>query len=135
MRLDDTTLNALTTSLAFRKMRNDLHAANIANAETPNYKAKQLDFEEALARAIDIDGQENMKTNDDRHFNVGNGGFNNLEPEVYESPNGVVQANGNTVDRDHEELEQAKNLLQYNATIQLVNKKLALMKYISSADR
>ncbi len=35
---------------------------------------------------------------DPKHFDVGNGGFNNLKPEVYEDPNGVVSENGNTVD-------------------------------------
>lgn len=61
-----------------------------------------MDFEEALARALDVDGQMQMNATDGRHFNVGNGGFNNLEPEIYDNPNGVVSEDGNTVDVEAE---------------------------------
>jgi flagellar basal body rod protein FlgB len=43
-----------------------------------------------------------MKAHDERHYDVGNGGFNNLEPEIYEDSNGVVSEDGNTVDREQE---------------------------------
>ena len=83
MELEDKTLKALGTSLNFRQMRQDLLSANVANAETPGYKAKRLEFEAALSRALDVDGERSMTTQDDRHYDVGGGGFANLEPEVY----------------------------------------------------
>lgn len=129
MKVNDKTLQALQASLKFRQMKQELHAANIANAETPGYKAKSLDFEAALARALDVDGELNMNAADSRHFNVGNGGFDNLQPEIYETPNGVVNPNGNTVDRDQEMAEMAENKIMYDATVQLINKKLGLLKY------
>jgi hypothetical protein len=46
-----------------------------------------MDFEAALARALDVDGQMQMNVADGRHHNVGNGGFDNLEPEIYDDPN------------------------------------------------
>ncbi|MFZ8933509.1 MAG: flagellar basal body rod protein FlgB, partial [Bacteriovoracaceae bacterium] len=49
MDIEDKTLKALATSLKFRQMRQELISSNIANAETPGYKAKRIDFEEALA--------------------------------------------------------------------------------------
>lgn len=129
MEIDDKTLQALTASLKFRQLRQELHASNIANAETPGYKAKKLDFEEALARALDVDDQLKMKTSDAKHFNVGGGGFNNLKPEIYEDSNGIVSPDGNTVDRDQEMAEMAENKVMYDATVQLINKKLGLLKY------
>lgn len=129
MNVNDKTMQALMTSLKFRQLRQEVHASNIANAETPGYKAKKLDFEEALARALDTDGQMNLNTADAKHFNVGSGGFNNLEPEVYEDPNGVVNPNGNTVDRDKEMADMAENKIMYDATVQLINKKMGLLKY------
>jgi flagellar basal-body rod protein FlgB len=129
MELNDKALQALTASLKFRQLRQELHASNVANAETPGYKAKKLDFEEALARAIDVDDQLKMKTSDDKHFNVGGGGFNNLQPEIYEDSNGITSPDGNTVDRDQEMAEMAENKIMYDATVQLINKKLGLMKY------
>lgn len=135
MNIEDKTLKALATSLNFRQMRQEVLSSNVANADTPGYKAKKLDFEEALARAIDIDEQQSLRTGDGRHFNVGGGGFNNLKPEIYDDPNGVVSEDGNTVDRDKELAEMAENKILYDASVQLLNKKLGLMKYAVSSDR
>ena len=63
MSFDDKTIDALATSLNFRQMRQEIISSNIANSETPGYKAKRIQFEEALARALDVDGQNGMKAN------------------------------------------------------------------------
>lgn len=135
MDVNDKTLKSLATALQFREMRNELTASNIANANTPDYKAKKLDFEEALARALDVDGQMTMNTTDEKHFNVGNGGFNNLEPEIYDNPNGVVSENGNTVDVEDEMAKMAENKLMYDALVQLINKKMGIMKYAINSEK
>jgi len=135
MDVNDKTLKALTTALNFREMRQELISSNVANANTPGYKAKKLDFEEALARALDVDGQMKMNATDGRHYNVGGGGFNNLEPEVYDNPNGVVSENGNTVDVEAEMAAMAENKLMYDATVQLINKKMGIMKYAINSEK
>ncbi len=135
MKIDDKTMQALASSLNFRQMRNDLISSNIANAETPGYKAKAIDFEEALSRALDIDGNLSMNTADNKHYDVGSGGFNNLQPEIYEETEGVTSIDGNTVDRDKEMALMAENQLLYNATVQLLNKKLGMLKYISTSEK
>lgn len=129
MILEDKTLKALSASLKFREMRQEIISSNVANADTPGYKTKRIDFEAALARALDVDGKMQMNTTDKRHFDVGNGGFGNLKPEVYDDPNGVVSDDGNTVDRDAELAKMAENKILYDAAVQLINKKTALMKY------
>lgn len=129
---NDKTIEALATSLNFRKMRQELIASNIANADTPGFRAKRLDFEDALARALDTDGQMSMNNMNKRHFNVGSGGFSNLQPEIYEDPNGIVSEEGNNVDRDRELALMAENQLLYEASVQLLNKKLGLKKYAVS---
>ena len=135
MKVDDATIKALAASLDFRQMRAELISSNIANAETPGYKAKRIDFEEALARALDIDKQQSLNVSDNRHLNVGGGGFNNLQPEIIEDPNGAVSEDGNSVDRDREMSLMAENKILYDASIQLLNKKLGLMKYAVSSER
>jgi len=135
MRVDDKTLQALSASLKFREMRNEVVTSNIANAETPGYKAKRVDFEEALARAMDVDGQQNLNVTEREYYNVGNGGFSNLQPEIYEDPNGVVAENGNTVDMETEMARMADNKLMYDATVQLINKKLGMLKYAINQER
>ncbi len=135
MKLDDTTIQALAASLKFREMRNNLISSNVANAETPGYKAKKIDFEDALARAINLDKLQNLNTQDERHFNVGGGGFSNLQPEVYEDPNGVVSEDGNTVDVASEMALMAENKILYDAAVQLLNKKMGMMKYAVGSEK
>lgn len=135
MDVNDKTLKALTTALNFREMRQELISSNVANANTPGFKSKKLDFEEALARALDVDGQMQMNVNDERHHNVGNGGFNNLEPEIYDDPNGVVSESGNTVDVEAEMAKMAENKLMYDALVQLINKKMGIMKYAINSEK
>ena len=64
---EDKTLQALATSLNFRKLRQDVIASNIANADTPGYKARRIEFEEALARALDLEKQRSLRVNDKKH--------------------------------------------------------------------
>ena len=135
MNIDDKTIQALRASLNLRQIRQEIIASNIANAETPGYKAKRVDFEEALARALDIDGQQTLRVNDERHYNVGGGGFDNLQPEVYEDSGGVVNENGNTVNREKELSLMLENNILYNASIQLLNKKLGMLKYAVSSEK
>jgi flagellar basal-body rod protein FlgB len=75
-----------------------------------------------------------MQTSNSRHYDVGSGGFANLGPEIYEANDGVVSEDGNTVDRDMEMAEMAENKILYDASVQLLNKKLALMKYAIGSD-
>ena len=135
MDINDRTLQALASGLKFREMRQEIISSNIANAETPGYKAKRLEFEKALARALDVDGQQGMKLDDNRHFNVGGGGFENLEPEVIEDPNGVVSESGNSVNREAEMAKMAENKIMYDTLVQLMNKKLGLKKYVLNSER
>lgn len=135
MEINDKTMQALAAGLKFREMRQEIISSNIANAETPGYKAKRLEFEKALARALDVDGQQGMKIEDSRHFNVGGGGFENLEPEVINDPNGVVNESGNTVNREDEMARMAENKIMYDTLVQLMNKKIGLKKYVLNSER
>ena len=135
MDVNDKTLQALTAATKFREMRQEIISSNVANKDVPGYKSKRIDFEKALARALDVDGNLTMKVEDGKHFNVGGGGFNNLQPEVYDDPNGVVSEDGNTVDVQEEMAMMAENKIMYDALVQLMNKKLGLMKYVIGAER
>ena len=129
MKVSDRTMDALATALNMREMRQNIIASNIANAETPGYKSKRLDFEEALGEALDLDKSRSLEVANDRHFKVGGGGFDSVKPEIYDDPNGIVSENGNTVDRDTEMASLAENKIMYDAAIQMLNKKLALLRY------
>jgi len=135
MRIEDKTMKALAASIKFRQMRQELIGSNIANADTPGYKSKRLDFEAALQRALDVDENMEMTTSESEHFDVGNGGFNNLQPEIYDDPNGIVSDDGNTVDRDAELAKMAENRILHDAAVKLLNKKLGMTKYVLSSEK
>ncbi len=135
MRIEDKTLKALAASLNLRQMRHEILSSNIANADTPGYKAKRVDFENALQRALDVDENMEMLTSENGHFDVGNGGFDNLEPDIYDDPNGVVSEDGNTVDRDAELAKMAENKILYDSAVKLLNKKLGMLKYTINQEK
>ncbi len=125
--LFDKTTDALATSLRMRQIRHNVTAANIANAETPNYHAKKMDFEDALASALDVDGKSKMSTTNSSHF--ANGAAGTTTTEIYDNPDVAVNNDGNTVDLQQEMTSQAENVTLYKAALQLINKKMASIKY------
>lgn len=131
----DKTTQALATSVNMRLLRHNIISSNVANAETPGYHAKKLDFEEALARALDIDGLRSMSTSDGNHYSVGGRGLANVGPEIYDNPDGAINNDGNTVDLEREMSALAENTIMYKAAIQLINKKLASLRYAATEGR
>lgn len=123
----DRTLEALSKSLDYRSEKQGLIASNIANAETPGYEAKTIDFEGALANALTLDDSPVARTHP-AHFASG-GSLDDLPVEVTNQINNVVREDGNTVDRDAEMASLAENQLLYNAAADLLKKKLAMLKY------
>lgn len=132
--LFDKTTNALATSLNMRQLRHNVTSSNIANAETPGYHAKKMDFEDALARAVDLDGLRSISTTNENHIVVG-GQSARVRPEIYENPDVAVNGDGNTVDLEKEMSALAENTLMYKAALQLINKKLAALKYAANDGR
>ncbi|MCC2679254.1 MAG: flagellar basal-body rod protein FlgB [Pseudobdellovibrio sp.] len=131
--LFDKTTDALASSLALRQIRHNVTSANIANAETPNYHAKKVDFEDALAKALDMDGTNNLGATHGDHFATG--GKPAVEPGIYENPDVAVNNDGNTVDLEKEMSALAENSILYKSALQLINKKMAAMKYAISETR
>lgn len=125
----DKTTRALQSSADLRSLRQNVVSANIANAETPGYVAKKLDFEEALGRALELEGVGDMKTSNERHFIGGAGSMANVKADTYDNPDASINNDGNTVDLEREMSTLAENSLLYKAAIQLINKKLAALKY------
>lgn len=127
--LFDKTTQGLGAAINYRLMRNGVTSSNIANAETPGYHAKKLDFEEALARALDTEGLGAMTTDDPEHYIIGRGGIAGTKVEVYDNPDVNKTNDGNTVDLEKEMSELAENTVLYKAALQLINKKLGALRY------
>ena len=133
--LFDKTTNALATSLQMRQLRQNVTSSNIANAETPGYHAKKMDFEGALQRALDLDGGNKLSTSSAEHFAVGGNSVAKMRPDIYEDPEGAVNNDGNTVDIEKEMSALSENAIMYKTALQLINKKMAALKYAASDGR
>lgn len=133
--LFDKTTNALATSLAMRQLRHNVTSSNVANAETPGYHAKKMDFEGALQRALDLDGANSLSTSSPEHFAVGGIAVNKTRPDIYDDPEGAVNNDGNTVDIEKEMSALSENAIMYKAALQLINKKMAALKYAATEGR
>lgn len=88
-----------------------------------------MDFEEALARAIDTAGIRDMSAESEDHFITGPGALSRLKADVYDNPDINVTNDGNTVDLEREMATLAENSILYKAALQLINKKMAGLKY------
>lgn len=133
--LFDKTTNALATSIGMRQMRNTVISSNIANAETPGYKAKKLDFEGALQRALDLDGANALSTSNGDHMAVGSLAVSKTRADIFEDPEGAVTNDGNSVDIEKEMSALSENAVMYKAALQLINKKMAALKYAATDGR
>lgn len=128
----DKTIKSLSASMQMRQLRQNVINANIANAETPNYNAKKLDFEDALKSAIDRENLGQMHTEHGDHFAMGQGAIGRLRADVYDNPDIAYNNDGNTVDLEKEMANQIQNSLFYDAATRLINKKLAALKYAAT---
>ena len=111
-------------ALSLRAQRQELLASNIANADTPNYKARDIDFSNALQNALASKGAGGpLATTAPRHLPRGAATGDMLAngtPVLYR---GEVQGSvdGNTVDMDVERNQFADNALRYEAGITMIN--------------
>jgi flagellar basal-body rod protein FlgB len=128
-KLFDKTTDALGAAIQFRQLKQGVLNTNIANAETPGFKAKKVDFEEALSRAVDVQGLGRMSTEHGDHFPVNGNAISKVSADVYENPDIPMSNDGNSVDLEREMAELAENSILYKAAIQLINKKLAGVAY------
>jgi flagellar basal-body rod protein FlgB len=129
MSLFDKTTGALGTALNMRLLKQDIHSANIANAETPGYHAQRVDFENELARALDLNEFGKMDTTHPDHMPQVKGRVEGVQAEIYDEPDVVVNNDGNTVDMEKEMSRLTENTILYKAAVELINKKLGAMKY------
>jgi flagellar basal-body rod protein FlgB len=97
-------------ALKLRSQRQELLAANIANADTPNYKAVDIDFGAALKAATD-----------------GAPGSTRPDPTVlYRNPT-QPSLDGNTVEMDQERAQFADNTVRYEAALRVLNQHIKTM--------
>lgn len=110
-------LQLLEKGLDAAWQKNEALAANIANADTPGYKAVRVSFESVFKNALENKSAVDVKS---------------LEPEVYVDEKTSFRQDGNNVDLDQEMTEMAKNTLYYETLIYMAGKEISRIKLIAT---
>jgi len=109
----DSYLGVHTRALQLEARRTELLAANLANADTPGFKARDIDFRKVLATATNAANAAG-----------GAAGANTLESATEYRVPMAPSLDGNTVDAQLEQAAFAENNVRYQATLTLLNGKL-----------
>ena len=117
-------LSFYSSALQLRGRRNNILASNIANAATPNYKARDISFEDEIKK---FDNNGPIATTHNKHI-VQNSG-KSIHETSYREPL-IVSLDGNTVELAVEQMQFAENSMRYTTTVNFLNGKIN--KIISS---
>lgn len=110
----------VNSALAGRNLRNQMINSNLANVDTPFYKARDIEFETALVNRA----KEIFKTKDDKELKLAQTHSNHQEPWKFPEPNKstiylrdghLARNDANTVDLDVETTELSKNTAMVSA--------------------
>ncbi|GGB10671.1 flagellar basal body rod protein FlgB [Agarivorans gilvus] len=117
----DKALGVHQHTVGVRARRSEVIASNIANADTPNYKARDIDFNKAFAAAKSKQSGAMQVTNQ-RHIQAGRNQFSELGFRV---PDQADTGDGNTVDVQKEKTAFMQNGLEYQAGINFLSSKFS----------
>ncbi|MBT3347862.1 MAG: flagellar basal body rod protein FlgB [Thiotrichales bacterium] len=109
-------------ALQVRSKKTELLAANLANADTPGYKAKDIDFRAVLERASTDIGS--MKKTHAKHFDFAGADSDLVQFRIPTQPS----VDGNTVEAHIEKGEFLDNSMRYQATLQFLGGKFKALK-------
>lgn len=114
----DSALGIHADALRLRERRTELLAANLANADTPGFKARDLDFKAVLAQQ----SAARLATTDAGHMREANGTA--AAQLMYRIPS-QSSLDGNTVDPHLEKAAFAENTVRYQTTLMLLGSKIS----------
>lgn len=102
-----------------RSRRNEILASNIANAATPNFKAKDLNFNEMLMVKLEMG---DLKVSNPGHMNVVIG---TNEEGIGFRQNITPSKDGNTVELHVEQMQFSENVIRYQTSLEFLNRKIS----------
>lgn len=121
--LFDDTVSVLATTMKFAIRRHEVIAGNLANVETPNYKAKDMPFEAILSAAVQR--LRTRPTEEPRY----------ATPRVVLDATGELRTDGNNVNAENEMVKLLKNTGLFNAAVELIRYKFSTLKTAMTPER
>ncbi|WP_416198050.1 MAG: Flagellar basal body rod protein FlgB [Sporanaerobacter sp.] len=110
--------NILEKALSGTWIRNKIISKNISNVDTPNYKRKEVLFEDYLKQELSENNQKLVTTNE-KHIK-GLGMKSEFIPKIIEDKSTSYRFDGNNVNIDTESAELSKNVIMYDALVRQI---------------
>jgi flagellar basal-body rod protein FlgB len=121
----DKALGVHQYTLGIRAQRAEVISSNIANADTPHFKARDVDFDKALQAATSRQRGLAMTGNEGKHFDLA---ALSEQHYGYRVPNQPDTGDGNTVDIQKEQSEFMQNALEYQMSLGFLDSKFSGLK-------
>jgi flagellar basal-body rod protein FlgB len=118
----DSALGVSPQALALRAQRTQILSANIANANTPGYKARDIDFSAAMRAATDE--RSGLRRTDARHLPAGGAADAELMYRIPSHPT----LDGNTVEGHREHAEFMDNAIRYQASLNFLDSRIRSLR-------
>lgn len=122
------TISLLERSLDLRSLNQRVLASNIANMDTPNYKAVELTVAEEMNRKKESNPGLALVRTHVNHLPIIMRAGNSAKLKTAKAPDFSLRGDGNTVDIDRTMGKLAKNTLLFNAAAQLISDKFKGLK-------
>lgn len=110
-------------ALGIRAFYHKVISGNIANAQTPAYREKDIDFRNELHKRVEGTGVS------------GSGNPHDYTVSEKSAAEGLSSIDGNTVNLEDQMVKLTENQLMYRALVQIAGKRFALMKYLIGEGR
>jgi len=133
------TATLLKDAMNYRAARQDMIASNIANADTPYYKPRDISFEQAL-----IAKKNALLKNDSHQLQMAQTDPKDIKPEAevasykpttFFRDGHMARNDGNSVDIDVETTEMSKNSIMFNALVSALKKDSMIYKSVIEASQ
>ena len=122
------TISLLERFLDLRSLNQRVLGSNIANMDTPNYKAVELEVAEEMNRKKESNPGLSLVRTHVNHLPVKHQAMNRVKLKTAKAPDFSLRGDGNTVDIDRTMGRLAKNSLLFNAATQLISSKFKGLK-------
>ena len=123
MTIFDRTMQLLNRTLDLRQARQRVIASNIANEETPGYRATDFNFQDSLQAAQQGRGPVTLAVTQGHHIGPRGDSIQRVVGKLGPVPAGDLPLDANSVNIELEMAKMSDNAMQYNAAAELLAKK------------
>lgn len=116
--------------LDLRSAQHALTTANLANADTPRYRAKVIPFDRLLAEVVDRSERPEMSRTDSGHLSGLAG--DSRQPKIEEMAPPAWSADGNSVQLERETVRLTENAMMFEAVTTGLKRRMSMLRFAAS---